>query len=60
MRPSSTSGGGRRPSSLAGYTLISLRVFLQSFCKSQFPHNSVNSFFTSVMVKDKLTNLWGS
>ena len=34
--------------------------FLKSFCKSQFPHKSVNSFSISVIVKDRLTNLWGS
>jgi len=33
---------------------------LKSFCKSQFPHKSVNSFFLLVIVKDKLTDLWGS
>ena len=39
--------------------LISRKVFLQSFCNSQFPHKSVNSLFISVIVKDKLTDLWG-
>ena len=33
-------GGWRRPS-----VLISHKVFLKSFCKSQFPHKSVNLFF---------------
>jgi hypothetical protein len=40
--------------------LISHNAFLKSFCKSQFSHTSVNSFFIFVTVKDKLTNLWGS
>jgi hypothetical protein len=39
---------------------ISLKVFLRSICKTQFPYKSVNLFFMSVIVKDKLTNLWGS
>jgi len=30
------------------------------FCKSQFPHTFVNSFFMLVIVKDKLTNLCGN
>ena len=33
--------------------------FFQSFRKSQFPHKSVNLFFILVIVKDKLTDLWG-
>ena len=45
---------------LEANTLISHKVFLKSFCKSQFPHKSVNLFFISVTVKDKLTDLWGS
>ena len=32
---------------------------IKSFCKSQFPHKSVNLFFTLLIVKDKLTDLWG-
>jgi hypothetical protein len=35
-------------------------VLLKSFCKSQFPHKFVNLFFILVIVKDKLTDLWGS
>ena len=35
--------------------LISQKVFLKSFCKSQFPLKFVNV----VIVKDKLTDLWG-
>ena len=31
----------------------------KSSCKNRFPHKSVNLFFISVIVKDKLTNLWG-
>jgi hypothetical protein len=32
---------------------ISDKVQSMSFCKSQFPHISVNLFFVSVIVKDK-------
>ena len=35
-------------------------LIIKSFYKSQFLHKSVNLFFTSVIVKDKLTDLWGS
>ena len=34
---------------------ISQKVYVKSFCRSQFPHKSVNLSFTSVIVKDKLT-----
>jgi len=36
------------------------KVFLKSFCKSQFPHKFVNYFFTLVIVKDRFADLWGS
>ena len=39
---------------------ISHQVFPKSFCISQFSHKSVNLIFTLVIVKDKLTDLWGS
>ena len=39
---------------------ISQRVFIKSFCKSPFPHKSVNLFFILVTIKDKLTNLCGN
>jgi hypothetical protein len=38
---------------------ISHKVCLKSFCKNQFPHKFVNLFFVLVIVKDKLTDLWG-
>ena len=41
---------------VATRTLISRRVLLKSFCKSQFLHKFVNLFFTSVIAKDKLTD----
>ena len=41
-------------------TFISHKVFLTSVYNSQFPHRSVNLFFISVIVKDQLTDLWGS
>ena len=39
--------------------LISHKVFLQQFNKSQCPHKSVNLFFILVIVQEKLTDLWG-
>ena len=51
----------RAPSSSTGrYGFISHTVFLKSFSKNQFRHTSVTSFFIRVIVKDKLTDLWGS
>jgi hypothetical protein len=41
-------------------TLVSHKVFLKPFCKSLFLQKSVNLFFILVIVKDKLTDLWGS
>ena len=32
---------------------IAHKVFLKSFCKSQFTHKSVNLFFISVIVQDE-------
>ena len=40
--------------------LIAHKVLLKSFRKSQLPHKSVNLFIILVIVKDELTNLWGS
>ena len=40
--------------------LISRKAFLNSLCKSQSPHKSVNLFLILVIVKDKSTDLWGS
>ena len=31
----------------------------KQFCKSQFPHKSVNSFFILVIIKDTVAYLWG-
>ena len=39
---------------------ISHKVFLKSFCKSEFQHEFVNFFSTLVKVEDTLTDLWGS
>ena len=39
---------------------ISQKVFIKSFCKSQFPHKYVNLFFISVTTTDKLTGLCGN
>ena len=35
-------------------------VFIKSFCKSQFPHKFVDLFSTLVLIKEKLTDLWGN
>ena len=40
--------------------LISQKVFIQSFRKSQFPHKFVNMFFILVEFTDKMTNWWGN
>ena len=40
--------------------LISLKVFVKSFCRSQFPHKSVNLCFIITNTKDELTNLCGN
>jgi len=45
---------------LLAFAGLSHTVFLKSFCKSRFPHKSVNLFFILVIVKDKLTDMWGS
>ena len=38
--------------------LISHKMFIKAFLKSQFPHKFVNLFFILVLAKDKLTDLW--
>ena len=40
--------------------LISQKVFVGSFCKSQFRHKLDNFFFVIVIIKDKLTDLCGN
>jgi len=47
----------RFPHPAATPNLISLKVFLESFCKIQFPNRSLKSFFVSVIIKDALTDL---
>jgi len=39
--------------------LISHEVLLTSFCKSQFPHKSVNLSFMITTAKNELTDLCG-
>ena len=39
---------------------VSHRVISKSFCRSQFPHKSVNSSFTITDIKNKLTDLCGN
>jgi len=40
--------------------IIPQKVFVRSFCKSQFPHKSVNLFFRLVIKKDNLIDLCGN
>ena len=39
---------------------FSQKVFLQSSCKSQFPHMFDNFFFELAIIKDKLTDVCGN
>ena len=39
---------------------ISHKVLYESFCKSKFPHISVNLFFIFIIEKNTLTDLLGS
>ena len=41
-------------------TLISLKVFSRSFCRSPFPHKSVYLSFIIIDIKKKLTDLYGN
>ena len=41
-------------------SLISPKLFMTSFCKSQFPHKSVNLFPIITNTKNKLTDLCGN
>ena len=56
-------GGTRRAPSLAPRprrsAFISHKVFINSFCESQFPHKFDNLFFILVIAKDELKNLCG-
>jgi len=45
---------------VGGTRLVSQKVFIKSFCKSQFPHKSVNLLFILVIIKDNLTDLCGN
>ena len=40
--------------------LISQKVFIRSFRKSQFPHKFVNLYFILVIINDELTDLCGN
>jgi len=40
--------------------LISQKVSIHSFCKSQLPHKSVSSLLTLVILEDKLTDSCGN
>ena len=43
-----------------GAAFISHKLFIKSFCKSQFLHKSVNLFLILVIIKDKFTDLFGN
>ena len=45
---------------MIGFSVMSHKIFLKCFCKSQFPHKPVNLFFILVIVKDTSTDLWVS
>ena len=45
---------------VSGLGFISHKVFLKSFCRSQFPHKSVNLSFIITNIKNKLTDLCGN
>ena len=40
--------------------LVSQILFIKLFCRSQFPHKSVNYFFMTVIIKNTLANLCGN
>jgi len=40
--------------------VVSQKMFIKPFCKSQVPLKSVNSFFISLILQDKLTNQRGN
>jgi hypothetical protein len=47
-------------STCTAHARISHKAILKSSCKCQFPHKPVNLFFIFLIVKDRLTDLWGS
>ena len=51
--------GVLRVGTLTVDTVLSQRVFIKSFCKSQFPHKSVNLSFTITNMMNKLTDFAG-
>ena len=53
-------GSGVMGLGFRGSGFISHNLFLKSFGRSQFSHKFVNLFFIFVVVKDKLTDLWGN
>jgi len=48
---------GATPPSAQPSWLISQKVFIKFFCKSQFPHKSVNISFIITNMKNEFTNL---
>ena len=52
--------GGQAERALESEDIMSQKVFIKSFCKSQFPHKFVNLFFILVMMKDKLMDSCGN
>jgi len=54
------SSGSRKSMPSACRNLISQKVFIKSFGKSQFPHKSVNLSCIITNIKDQLTDLRGN
>jgi len=52
--------GASAESAISRAAFISQKLFLESLCKSQFPHKSVNLSFILVNIKNKLTDLRGN
>jgi hypothetical protein len=52
--------GAKSNSPLATKRFCLKQRVLKSFCKSQFPYNSVSLFFILVMIQDRLTDLYGN
>jgi len=61
LRSSARAAGGvmRGAGSLPS-TFVLQKVFIQSFCKGQFPHKFVNLSFIITNMENKLTDLWGN
>ena len=61
-RGTTTSASASPSARVAGTSTlyISLKLSINSFGKSRFPHKSANFFFISLIKKDKLSDLCGN